>query len=87
VAVLEDQLRYAERRRRGEQVRQNRRRSRNRCADDEQQQRKANSDHQAVNERKPASESAHADLAAPASLAVADEDRSRAGLEIVLGEI
>jgi hypothetical protein len=58
VAVLEDQLRHAECRRRGEQVHQNGRRGRDRCADDEYQQRKANGDHQPVNERKPASEGA-----------------------------
>ena len=58
MAILEDQLRDAERRRRGEQVHQHGRRGRDRCADDEHQQRKADGDHQAVDERKPASEGA-----------------------------
>ena len=58
MAVLEDQLRHAERRRRGEQVHQHGRRGGDRCADDEQQQREAHRDHQAVDERKPAGEGA-----------------------------
>ena len=58
MAVLEDQLRHAERRRRGEQVHQHRRRGGDRRADDEQQQREAHRDHEAVDERQPAGEGA-----------------------------
>ena len=58
MAVLEDQLRDAERRRGGEQVHQHGRRGGDRCADDEDQQREADRDHEAVDERKPAGERA-----------------------------